>query len=268
MPQPDRPRRSPRRILVIANQTCASPRVVEEVVYRAGSDARVLVVAPALARSRLRHWLSSDVQGDRAMAMERLESSVGALNRAGIHTRGELGDADPLQALDDAMRVFAPDEIIISTHTPARSHWLEKRVVQRARERYRIPVTHVVVDLDREAHDHEVRADPRSRETAAPERRLRLYHIAGYEGALAIRASGFRDSPVDGGGSGVLLADHPPALSGADDDPLVLTLSVPEEVVAPYARAGAASGAREFVVPADLANRYGPPVAADEDAIE
>jgi ABC-type uncharacterized transport system permease subunit len=41
-------------------------------------------------------------------------------------------------------------EVIVSTHPPGRSHWLERDVVRRARERFEIPITHVVVDLDRE----------------------------------------------------------------------------------------------------------------------
>src|SRR3989442_1669053 len=40
-----------------------------------------------------------------------------------------------------------PDEHVISTHPVGRSHWLERGVVEKARERFALPVTHVVVDL-------------------------------------------------------------------------------------------------------------------------
>ena len=60
-------------------------------------------------------------------------------------------DADPLQAIEDAVRTFGPDEIIISTHPAGRSHWLERGIVAGARERFAVPITHVVVDLDAEA---------------------------------------------------------------------------------------------------------------------
>ena len=43
--------------------------------------------------------------------------------------------------------------MIISTHPPGRSNWLERDVVKRARERFAVPVTHVVVDLERERED-------------------------------------------------------------------------------------------------------------------
>jgi GABA permease len=52
--------------------------------------------------------------------------------------------------MDDALRTFGADEIVISTHPPGRSNWLEKEIIARARERYDVPITHVVVDLEAE----------------------------------------------------------------------------------------------------------------------
>jgi GABA permease len=49
--------------------------------------------------------------------------------------------------MEDALRLFPADEVMISTHPPGRSNWLEHDVVDRARERFDLPVTHVVVDL-------------------------------------------------------------------------------------------------------------------------
>jgi GABA permease len=64
---------------------------------------------------------------------------------AGVEADGEVGDGDPLQAIEDALRTFRPDELIVSTHPPGRSHWLERGVVEKARERFALPVTHVTV---------------------------------------------------------------------------------------------------------------------------
>src|SRR4029079_9454614 len=47
-----------------------------------------------------------------------------------------------------AVRASGRDELVISTHPPGRSHWLERGGVDKARERFELPVTHVVVDLD------------------------------------------------------------------------------------------------------------------------
>ena len=138
-----------RRILVVANETVAGRALRGEVVRRAGRDADVLVVCPAL-NSPLRHW-ASDEDGARAKAERRLGESLAALASAGVEARGEVGDADPVQAMDDALRTFGADEIVISTHPPGRSNWLEKEVIERARERYPVPITHVVVDLEAES---------------------------------------------------------------------------------------------------------------------
>ena len=138
-----------RHILVIANETCAGRALCDEIRYRArGCDADVLVIAPALS-SPVRYW-ASDVDGARAAAQARVDASLAALAAAGVRVRGEVGDADPLQAIEDGLRTFGADEIIVSTHPPGRSNWLERNVVERARELYDLPITHVVVDLEHE----------------------------------------------------------------------------------------------------------------------
>jgi Universal stress protein family len=144
-------REGPRRILVVANETVAGRALRGEVVQRARSGAQVLVVCPAL-NSPLRHW-ASDEDRARADAQDRLEESLAALGREGVEGRGEVGDADPIQAIEDALRTFGADEIVISTHPPGRSNWLEKEVIGRARERFDVPLTHVVVDLERERRE-------------------------------------------------------------------------------------------------------------------
>jgi GABA permease len=137
------------RILVIANETVGGEALREQIERRGeGQRSRVLVVSPAL-NSPLRHW-ASDEDPARAEARKRLDTSLERLRQSGIEADGEVGDAEPLQAIEDAVRTFGPDEIIISTHPEGRSHWLERGVVTGARERFAVPITHVVVDLEAE----------------------------------------------------------------------------------------------------------------------
>ncbi len=140
------------RVLVVANETVAG-RTLHDAVRQAteGHPSRVLVVSPAL-NSPLRHFVS-DEDGARKVAQQRLDSSLRALGDEGIEAIGEVGDADPLQAIEDSLRTFGADEIIISTHPEGRSNWLEKGVVTGARKRFTVPITHVVVDLDAEASE-------------------------------------------------------------------------------------------------------------------
>jgi nucleotide-binding universal stress UspA family protein len=145
-----------KRILVVANETVAGAALRDE-IRRAveGGRANVLVVSPAL-NSKLRHW-TSDEDRARAAAEERLGHSIGELDKLGIPAKGEVGDADPVQAIEDALRTFGADLIVISTHPPGRSNWLEHGVVDSARERFVVPITHVVVDLEAESTPAEPR---------------------------------------------------------------------------------------------------------------
>jgi hypothetical protein len=139
-----------RHILVIANETVTGQRL-RRTIDEASRDVeeQVLVVCPAL-NSPLKHWVSDEDEARRA-AHRRLSRSLLQLEEDGVTAFGEVGDSDPLQAIEDALRRFAADEIIISTHPEGRSNWLERGVVEGARERFHIPITHVVVDLEAEA---------------------------------------------------------------------------------------------------------------------
>jgi hypothetical protein len=135
-----------RRILVVANETVAGEELLSVISTLALSRrSTFLVVSPAL-NSRLKTF-TSDEDPARAAAQERLAETIARLASVGIDARGEVGDGDPLVAIDDAVRTFGPDEIVISTHPPGKSNWLERGVVDAVRSRYDVDVTHVVVDL-------------------------------------------------------------------------------------------------------------------------
>jgi hypothetical protein len=140
------------RILVVANETVGGETLRSMILDKSyGVREEVLVVTPAL-NSPLRHWVS-DEDDARAAAQERLDASLAKLAESGVQARGEVGDGDPLQAMEDALRTFGADEIIISTHPEGRSHWLERGIVENARQRFAVPITHVVVDLEREREE-------------------------------------------------------------------------------------------------------------------
>jgi hypothetical protein len=138
------------RIVVVANETVGGLALLNEIRARAGEGAEILVVVPALTASALEHW-SSDVDAALADARSRLDGSLRAMRQAGLNASGHVGDHhEPSAALEDALREFPADEVVISTHPPARSRWLEGGVVERARSEIPLPVTHVVVDLEAE----------------------------------------------------------------------------------------------------------------------
>lgn len=135
-----------RRVLVVANETVGGEELlgaIGELALTGTTEFRV--VCPAL-NSRLKTW-TSDEDPARAQAQARLDATLARLGEVGVLAQGEVGDADPLVAIEDAVRLFHPDEIVVSTHPEGRSNWLERGVVAAVRERYDVPVTHVVVDL-------------------------------------------------------------------------------------------------------------------------
>jgi len=125
------------RILVIANETLGSPRLLDVVLRIADGVAEdVLVVCP-VAPARSCNGVADE---------ERLRVAVAALRAAGIEARGELGDADPVVAFEVALREFAADEVVISTHAAGRSAWLEQGVVAAVGARFAGPLTHLISD--------------------------------------------------------------------------------------------------------------------------
>ncbi len=135
------------RLLVVANETVQGDALLNEIRDRCNDrKSEVMVVTPALATSRASHW-ASDIDEAIELARQRMELSLIEIRQLGLKAKGEIGDSDPNMAIEDALRVFPADEIVISTHPPDRSRWLEHGVVDKARERIDLPITHVVVDL-------------------------------------------------------------------------------------------------------------------------
>lgn len=139
--------RGAHRILVVANETIERRALLDEVAGRAEKRSRseILLVCPALAETRLQH-LASDIDGARGEAGRRLERSLVALRGRGVNATGVVGDEDPVAAATDALAVFGADEVIVSTHAPERSRWLERGAVEQIRATVDVPVHHVAGD--------------------------------------------------------------------------------------------------------------------------
>lgn len=134
------------RILVVANETLSGRALRTAISERPpDGETELRIVCPAL-NTKIKHWTNEEDEA-RAAAQQRLEGLLASLRHEGFEADGEIGDDDPVQAMEDALRLFPADEVMISTHPPGRSNWLEHDVVDRARERFDLPVTHVVVDL-------------------------------------------------------------------------------------------------------------------------
>jgi len=136
------------RVLVIANRTVNADELRAELRRRAARGAELHVVAPILA-SRV-HYIASDVDQELDEARARLATALAWAAAEGISATGKVGDANAaLAAIEDELRLYGADEVIISTFPRGKSNWLETGIVERLREELEAPVTHVVVEPDR-----------------------------------------------------------------------------------------------------------------------
>jgi len=131
------------RVLLVANRTAMTPTLREEVRKRAAAgDATFHLVVPAHP-SGLHRLVDPEVAG-REAAQARMEEALAALGEAAgsAPVTGEVGDADPIAAIHDAMNSRDFDEIVISTLPKRVSKWLRVDLPSKARG-LGLPVTHI-----------------------------------------------------------------------------------------------------------------------------
>jgi GABA permease len=138
------------RVLVLANETVNGEELIDEL--RAIDDdrnAEYFVCVPANPIDTGQAMLEGAAfvwQATTEAAQARLDRTLEILRAENLHAEGALGNYKPLRALADAVAEFKPDLLVICTHPEDRSAWLRYDVVDRARETYDIPITHVVVE--------------------------------------------------------------------------------------------------------------------------
>jgi hypothetical protein len=133
----------PRRLLVVATASVPAADLGTSARAHAGEDAEMLVVAPASGISRL-DWLTNAEDDARADAAERADELAEAAPTDDVPSL--VGDSDPMKAIEDALRTFPADELIVVTLPDEDATWLEKGSTEAALKRFSLPVTHVVVE--------------------------------------------------------------------------------------------------------------------------
>jgi hypothetical protein len=110
-------------------------------------DADVRVVAPAADLSRL-DWLANDEDDARGEAADRAERLGSEAAPDAESVEAEVGDTDPVQAIEDALREFPADELLLVTRRDEDAGWLEEGTAEEALARFDLPIERVVVDED------------------------------------------------------------------------------------------------------------------------
>lgn len=131
-----------RRYLVVANQTLGGEHLTEKIKeLLAGGPCRFHVLVPATVPSD--HAVYTEGEAE-ALARQRLDEALARFGAMGAEADGEVGDANPLEAVGDTLRDGKFDEIILSTLPPGASRWLKQDLPHRVERSFELPVTHIV----------------------------------------------------------------------------------------------------------------------------
>jgi hypothetical protein len=136
-----------RKLLVVANETLLGDELLDAVRrhVQGGDDVLVTVIAPVNA-PREGYVVYEDTR--RAAAGRRLERTLAKLREGGITAIGDVIDNEPLTAVEDAIAMEEPDELIVSTHPESKSGWRRRNLLEEIRRvAGDIPVEHVVSDV-------------------------------------------------------------------------------------------------------------------------
>jgi GABA permease len=148
-----------RRYMVVANQTLGSDELLQFVRERAtAGPSEFWLVVPATPvehlAARSMPMMPMPVMGGvlslpgsreeaRRLAEEKLQLALKQVVAAGAKADGEVGDGDPMRAVEAALSRRQVDEIIVSTLPQRLSRWLRQDLHRRLEHKFRVPVTHV-----------------------------------------------------------------------------------------------------------------------------
>jgi hypothetical protein len=146
------------RLLVLAGAAVADvdelPADIRDVIEEAGE---VFVVTPMLPSGL--GWLMSDTDRARHAADERLDTILGHLRQSAARVSGgAVGDDTPMTAIEDHVRAFAPDRLLIALRGPEYADWQERGLIERVEQRFGLPMTVFAID----AEGRVVRSSPRA----------------------------------------------------------------------------------------------------------
>jgi hypothetical protein len=135
----------PRRLLIVATAPDPSDELLERLGRDARGDVEVAVIAPASDVSLI-EWLTGDETRAREEAQRRAIEAAEVESLAANVIDVTVGDPDPIAAVEDALRRFPADELVLVTRPKEAAMWLEKRAILGELERFGLPVTYLVDD--------------------------------------------------------------------------------------------------------------------------
>ena len=132
------------RFLAVAHQTADAREFLDAIRAAAEREAATefVVLVPATPVRHLATWTQGE---SRAVAAERASTTRRRLEDLGVRVvDARVGDADPYQAIIDAVATDQFDHVIVSTFAPGISRWLGADLINRLQRSIGVPVTHVI----------------------------------------------------------------------------------------------------------------------------
>lgn len=130
-----------RRYLVVAHRTLGGSQLLDEIRHRIDAGPCEFHVLVPVHYPRDHIWTEHEVEQE---AQRVLDAGMERIKELGGTGSGEVGDANPVYAVDTVLRREQFDEIILSTLPAGVSRWLKIDVPNRIKREFRLPVTHVV----------------------------------------------------------------------------------------------------------------------------
>src|SRR5688572_5150538 len=130
-----------RRYLIVAHRTLCGEHLIEKVKEcRAAGESEFHLVVP-VQHPKDHPWSDGEVEHAARLV---LDEAVARFADEGIAVTGEVGDANPVEAIAAVLRRDRFDEIILSTLPRSLSKWLKTDVLHRVERQFTLPVTHVM----------------------------------------------------------------------------------------------------------------------------
>ena len=136
-------------VLAFLNEVAGGRRLLGEIRKRVEAGAEHVVLAAPQNQPVAGQIVDADEVYEAALS--RVEVTQQTLAAFGIESTATVLDPDSALALDDAVRAFAPDEILISALPETRFGLMRKDLIEWAYARYHVPVEHVSVRIEDDA---------------------------------------------------------------------------------------------------------------------
>jgi hypothetical protein len=145
-PHPRGARDGARHVLVVANEPLEGEELRERIAGAGSGRVELDVLAPVL--SSRTHLAYTDIDSETRRARERLERSLSWARTQGFLAHGRVGDAiSPIASVEDELRDFGADEVIVVTAGLQAQHWQEREGIRRLQAELDVPVVQVALSL-------------------------------------------------------------------------------------------------------------------------